>query len=103
MRHKHADMIIEWAETGKQVQCQNLVGTWIDCHDNKTSWDEDTGYRFKPAQRYYRLYKFSCNGNPIVLSANAYSNEHKINVAEITEAQESFIGWMSDWVEVSND
>ena len=46
MRHKHADLIIEWAN-GAQIQCMRSDYTWIDALD-PPSWLERTRYRIKP-------------------------------------------------------
>jgi hypothetical protein len=45
MRHKHADLIIEWAN-GAQIQCLRSDYTWVDAID--PSWLERTQYRVKP-------------------------------------------------------
>jgi len=45
MRHKHADLIIEWAN-GAQIQCMRSDHTWVD--DLDPSWLETTQYRIKP-------------------------------------------------------
>lgn len=48
MRHKHADLIIEWAN-GAQIQCFRSDYTWVDALD--PSWLEYTQYRVKPEQK----------------------------------------------------
>lgn len=49
MRHKHADLIIAWAE-GDIIQFLGKNGEWLDCHKNKPSWDDDLEYRIKPKE-----------------------------------------------------
>lgn len=44
MKHKHADVIIAWAN-GAQIQC-NCMGHWIDSED--PSWHRCFEYRIKP-------------------------------------------------------
>jgi hypothetical protein len=48
MRHKHAALIIEWAD-GAQIQCLRSDYTWVDAID--PSWLEYTQYRIKPEPR----------------------------------------------------
>lgn len=48
-RHKHADLIIAWAN-GVEIQYQYLIGKWFD---TKTpTWREDIKYRIKPKLEY---------------------------------------------------
>lgn len=42
-KHKHADLIIAWAN-GDQIQL-NQNGTWVDCDP---AWLKDNEYRIKP-------------------------------------------------------
>lgn len=44
-RHKHADLIIAWAN-GEKIQYHSpWENCWIDCDP---TWDEDVEYRVKP-------------------------------------------------------
>ena len=45
MKHKHADLIIAWAN-GAEIQFRNRYEEWDDAI--KPSWDNDTEYRIKP-------------------------------------------------------
>ena len=46
MRHKHADLIIEWAN-GAQIQHYSaIMCRWAD--DKNPKWDEETKFRIKP-------------------------------------------------------
>jgi hypothetical protein len=45
--HPHADMIIEWARTGRQVfEYDNKLDCWISLIN--PSWDHETRYSFNP-------------------------------------------------------
>jgi len=45
MKHKHYDMIGAWAE-GKQIQVEEMDGTWSDIQG--PSWSGHNQYRIKP-------------------------------------------------------
>jgi hypothetical protein len=49
MKHKHADLILEWAlDTSRVVQYRVIpTNEWDDCVDHPT-WNEAIQYRFKP-------------------------------------------------------
>jgi hypothetical protein len=44
MKHKHYDLIIEWAN-GAEIQCLANDGKWYDCYP---SWEISVQYRIKP-------------------------------------------------------
>jgi hypothetical protein len=47
-RHKHADVIIAWAE-GKEIEIfHNTSGKWVPMLTNQPCWDLDSLYRIKP-------------------------------------------------------
>ena len=54
MRHKHADLIIAWAN-GAQIECLRSDYKWVNAID--PSWLERTQYRIKPkpdaVEHYY--------------------------------------------------
>ena len=50
MRHKHADVIIAWAE-GKAIQCLcEELPYWRDVTDSSPAWFEEIEYRVKPQE-----------------------------------------------------
>lgn len=54
-RHKHADLIIAWAE-GAQIQVKNHLGRWEDCNKaNYITWQASAEYRVKPKTRTMQL------------------------------------------------
>ena len=96
MRHKHADMIIEWAETGKPVQYKHEDSDhWLDCH-RPPEWNEEFQYRFKPEVVKYRAALFS----------NAAGRYYTYTVEDEKEArdienQACFVKWIdTEWQEV---
>ncbi len=58
MRHKHADLIIAWAN-GAEVQARREYGDpWISLDESRITWQRDLQYRIKPEPkpdvvRYY--------------------------------------------------
>jgi hypothetical protein len=46
-RHKHADIIIAWAE-GKTIQYKTDRGAWVDEFSTSPEWFDDFEYRIKP-------------------------------------------------------
>jgi hypothetical protein len=48
-RHKHADLIIAWANGAKiQVKVHNGLNGWKDCNVLGPEWHEHNEYRVKP-------------------------------------------------------
>ena len=93
-RHKHADVIIAWAE-GKDVQ------VWDDIKD---MWDDVTveaptftfkKYRLKPPPKKYRVALFKDG-----FSGDTHTNTAEtLNEAESYEAVPNFVRWLTDWIE----
>ena len=46
MRHKHADLIIQWANGAKIQYYDAIMCRWAD--DKNPKWDEETKFRIKP-------------------------------------------------------
>lgn len=93
-RHKHADVIIAWAE-GKNVQ------VWDEIND---MWDDLTveaptfmskKYRIKPPTKKYRvaLCRFTHSDSAYTCTADT------AEVADRYERDCAFIRWLTDWVE----
>ena len=93
-RHKHADMIIAWAE-GKDVQAQPpMLGEWRDLSLTMPYFYEDWEYRIKPPAKRYRVALFH-NSKCEPLAAAANSQE----TAKNYEASDDFVRWLTDWIE----
>ena len=91
-RHKHADVIIAWAE-GKDVQvwdCDNQK--WLDVTVEKPlfTWDK---YRIKPPAKKYRVALLRDNSESYALSVNNQED------ADSYEKDRGFIRWLTDWIE----
>lgn len=57
-RHKHADLIIAWAN-GAIIQFKrNITEGWIDCRNNEPSWRDGHEYRIKPPPMV-KVYKYA--------------------------------------------
>ena len=92
-RHKHADVIIAWAE-GKDVQVWNSVrNEWQE--SSNPNWFFGYEYRIKPPANKYRVALFSNpnNGNVYTSTADAPGD------ANFYEKSMGFIRWLTDWIE----
>lgn len=91
-RHKHYDTIVAWAE-GKQIQVKGFQ-EWFDLKVPPT-WNEDQEYRVKPETSLkYRvaLWKDVDTIKVIAIQTPEY--------AKMFEKYNSFIRWVTDWIEV---
>ena len=93
-RHKHADVIIAWAE-GKELQVRApLAGNWSDLSIAAPHFYEDWEYRIKPPAKKYRVVLFrKYNDEPFAAVANSQG------LADSFEDQPSFVRWLTDWIE----
>ena len=93
-RHKHADVIIAWAE-GKDVQVWDFTqNEWGDVTDKSPTWCEDWEYRIKPPAKKYRVALFRKPGEtPCVVVSNSPVTAD--NLATMPD----FVRWLTDWVE----
>ena len=92
-RHKHADVIIAWAE-GKNVQ------VWDDIND---MWDDLTveaptfmskKYRIKPPTKKYRVALFRAGDEePQAVVVNSQVTAGNF------ESRSYFVRWLTDWIE----
>ena len=90
-RHKHADVIIAWAE-GKAVQVRDEgTSLWYDIKGKFPLFNEDREHRVKPQPKKYRVALF--NDYPCVYTAD------NMNDASSYEKEMSFVRWLTDWVE----
>lgn len=92
-RHKHADVIIAWAEGAEVEYRSSVVGGWVLAR--APSWDEECEYRVKPPPKKYRvaLFKDCINGG--VYTGTADSQEG----ANFCEKAGEFVRWLTDWIE----
>mgnify|MGYP001378708434 CR=1 FL=1 len=92
-RHKHADVIIAWAE-GKDVQVwDGLNNKWCDLTLKDPNFRADK-YRIKPITSNYRVALLLNDDNePYTVSVN---NQ---DYADIIEQRTDFVRWLTDWVE----
>jgi hypothetical protein len=50
MKHKHAELIKQWAD-GAEIQYCSDEGGWLDCYENKPMWNLGCEYRIKPEEK----------------------------------------------------
>lgn len=94
MRHKHADVIIAFAE-GKQIQWRRGGMDWTDTNTINGLELSDLSWRIKPASPQYRvaLMKNDGSGNPYPFIIHKKSAEKGI------EEHYNFSRWLTDWTE----
>lgn len=92
-RHKHADVIIAWAN-GAEIEYRNLPGaTWMSV--GTPGWYENCEYRVKPpAKKKYRVGLFKYPGSQA--SAPAVNSAEE---AQGCENSRYFVRWLTDWIE----
>lgn len=95
-RHKHADVIIAWAE-GKDVQVWDENNKcWLDVVADCPKFRLFDKYRIKPPAKKYRVALF-CDGSEGYTSTadnQETSNEY--------EGMYNFARWLTDWIEYSD-
>ena len=90
-RHKHADVIIAWAE-GKDVQVWDDRGKrWCDITIQDPTFAGEK-YRIKPPAKKYRVALF-LNEEPLAVAANTQAT------ADTFEPLPNFVRWITDWIE----
>ena len=96
-RHKHADVIIAWAE-GAEVEYRNLPGaTWVSA--STPGWYENYEYRVKPPAKKYRVALFKDCTNVGAYTSTADSQEE----ANCLRERQGFVRWITDWIEYEED
>ena len=92
-RHKHADVIIAWAE-GKDVQVwDDINNMWCDLTLEAPNFNSKN-YRIKPPAKKYRVALFESDTS-IYYTSTADTPED----ADFYEKGRGFIRWLTDWVE----
>lgn len=90
-RHKHADVIIAWAEE-KDVQVWDKNNKrWCDMVLANPDFMADK-YRIKPPAKKYRVALFN-NGSIYTSTADTQED------VDFFEAAHGFIRWLTDWIE----
>lgn len=93
-RHKHADVIIAWAE-GKDVQVWDRgPKRWCDVKTSTPIFVEDWKYRIKPPAKKYRVALFESDTS-VYYTGTADTPED----ANLYEKGRNFVRWLTDWVE----
>ena len=92
-RHKHADVIIAWAE-GKDVQVWDSDNQkWLDVVAEVPAFRCDE-YRIKPPAKKYRVALFESDTS-VYYTSTAGTPED----ANSYEKGRGFIRWLTDWIE----
>lgn len=89
-RHKHADVIIAWAE-GKDVQVWDYG--WHDVTGGTPTFSGEK-YRIKPTAKKYRVARFESDTS-VYYTSTADTPED----ANFYEKGRGFIRWLTDWIE----
>jgi hypothetical protein len=75
VRHKHADLIIAWAN-GETIEFfDTLQESWKDIGPYSPLWDPDSEYRIKPNLVEKWRWVYEKNGN-VYISKDWYSERH---------------------------
>ena len=92
-RHKHADVIIAWAE-GKDVQVWDKNNErWCDMVLADPDFMADK-YRIKPPAKKYRVALFlESDEDSVAVAANSQTT------ADHFESRSNFVRWLTDWIE----
>ena len=92
-RHKHADVIIAWAE-GKDVQIWSSINKrWVDLVLANPNFRADK-YRIKPPAKKYRVALFESDTS-VYYTSTADTPED----ANFYEKGRGFVRWLTDWIE----
>lgn len=89
-RHKHADVIIAWANGAEIERRDTPTENWTPAPT--PGWYEDCEYRVKPPAKKYRVALFK---DPDYYTSTADMQED----AAYYENCPVFVRWLTDWVE----
>ena len=90
-RHKHADVIIAWAE-GKDVQVWD-EGAKCWCDVKETPHFMGDKYRIKPPAKKYRVALFNAGTEGYTSTADNQETSNDY------EGMHDFARWLTDWIE----
>ena len=93
-RHKHADVIIAWANGAEIEYRLGPDDSWSKA--TSPNWHADCEYRVKPPARKYRvaLFRFSSEATSRYTACTDIQEE-----ADSYEQHRSFVRWLTDWIE----
>ena len=93
-RHKHADVIIAWANGAEIEYRARPDRPWMPM-TNTSSWYGYDGveYRIKPPAKKYRVALLKDDGGSYALAANNQA------YADTLTTRKDFILWLTDWIE----
>lgn len=91
-RHKHADVIIAWANGAEIESKVAATGEWMRAWH--PGWHEACEYRVKPPTKKYKLALFDrhCETSFVKAANNEFE-------AGEYEKSRNFIRWLTDWIE----
>ena len=91
----HAEMIIEWARTGRPVYRKYQDGIWRI--DPDQIWDKHEEYSFDPPREKFRYKAALMKGSEYYYIAVAYADEGVVGITR----NSLFVRWLDDdWQEV---
>lgn len=95
-RHKHADVIIAWAE-GAEIECRTSPDRPWTPMTNTSSWYgfDDVEYRVKPSPVIRKFRVALINGVSRVYPSVVENKQQEI----IYEKDAFFVRWLTDWIE----
>jgi hypothetical protein len=98
MKHKHCELIKQWAD-GAVIQARSHdTMRWRDTEDNSPLWLNDTKYRVKPEKKVilYRVYRAMRSGVQLPDIVIGYSDTTR----KLAEYCDDFGGWLTDELEM---
>ena len=91
-RHKHADMIIAWANGAEIEYRLGPHERWSEAPSPR--WYAGFEYRIKPPAKKYRVALFRHAGEePLAVAASSQV------IADSFEPLLGFVRWLTDWIE----
>ena len=88
-RHKHADVIIAWANGAEIEYRSHIDGGWVVASEPR--WLENYEYRVKPVKKYKVA---------LIKGADHYTTTADTETdASFISCSAGFVRWITDWVE----
>lgn len=93
-RHKHADVIIAWAN-GAEIECRASPDRPWTPMTNTSSWYgyDDVEYRVKPPTQKFRVALIKGEGHTYPSIVDSKRGE------DVHEKDKAFVRWLTDWIE----